>query len=407
MAINIGRVGIVNYPTWQENKEYETLDRVRVENIGVFSCLKDHIATSQNKPLGDSEFWMCEIDFADINKIHTALNEATENIYSKEDIAVEHIAEKRNEAIFLIKTKKEDLEAFLNGEKENIKTQISNLNTFSNIFKSQTYTYKPLQKIKEEGFLEDNVAAKPNEDGLYDVGGALISKQEYEARKNISNFLKNYEFYIKEYHQGIDWNSKIYREMWVKLPTQTIKYIPKYGDILYSEYGAFEIDDGDATVFIKDDERFSVYRLIKGCLYPFIYTKTMAEYLKNSIKFEIMSFEKYNDYAQKTLKVSTNKDSNGFYQEEYDYADEVQSVFFPMVYSSFTDTGTLDKNGIIVSIFKIFGNMSAIEDVSRRLEHKEDSNEIVFTLHMIDASICEISFSYTVSEGAWELYLTP
>ena len=73
--------------------------------------------------------------------------------------------------------------------------------------------------------------------------------------------------------------------MWVKLPTQTIKYIPKYGDILYSEYGAFEIDDGDATVFIKDDERFSVYRLIKGCLYPFIYTKTMAEYLKNSIKF--------------------------------------------------------------------------------------------------------------------------
>ena len=44
--------------------------------------------------------------------------------------------------------------------------------------------------------------------------------------------------------------------------------------------------------------------------------------------------------------------------------------------------------------------MSAIEDVSRRLEHKEDSNEIVFTLHMIDASICEISFSYTVSEGA-------
>ena len=220
-TVNLGRVGIVNYPTWQENKEYETLDRVRVENIGIFSCLKDHIATSQNKPLGDSEFWMCEIDFADINKIHTALNEATSSINklslssenklketnetlanglrTQANEAIKNITDTQNEATTLISNKKIEFESFINDEKtglnkkyDEVKTGLNSTN--SELVKKADKSELPDVYTKIESnarFLSVNAKVTPvgtiiqsasqtTPQGYLKCNGASISRSDYQ-----------------------------------------------------------------------------------------------------------------------------------------------------------------------------------------------------------------------------------
>lgn len=216
MAINIGRVGIVNYPAWQENKEYETLDRVKVENIGVFSCLKDHIATSQNKPLGDSEFWMCEIDFADINKIHTALNEATSSINklslssenklketnetlanglrTQANEAITNITDSQDEATTLVNNKKTELESFINDEKiglnkkyDEVKTGLNNTNAelAKKADKSELPTdFYAKAKVDEKLNLKADKSELPDVYTKAELDGFLNTKRDNDETSN-------------------------------------------------------------------------------------------------------------------------------------------------------------------------------------------------------------------------------
>lgn len=493
MAVKIGRVGVVFYKNWTKGVIYNYLDYVRDEK-GTFLCLAEHVASDENRPVGDSELWATIVDNADIDKINAHLNDATNKLDIKSNIIIDgintltdekiqDIDNAKNNTLSDIADAKGDLEKFLNDEKEGIKAQISSVYKFKgsiqtkaeldllenkaigdvydvaddggmnyawngqiwdalgskvdlreyatksdlltlkdsikteisnlpsqnseNIFKQQTYIFKPLAEIRKDGFIDDKQfqsrdlipVRKPNSDGLYDINGVLITKEEYDRRTNIINFLKDNEFFIHEYVSGIDWDERTYREFWIKLPNnnEVIKYIPQNGDILYSEFGKFSSDYGNATAIIKENNRIIIHKYINGELLPFTHAKTMGEYSKgliyNMVHNQDSEFTTILQGAPYKEIIVSGQQHNGFYLQELDYASQVKERFFPQERNGYLKQGTP-----FMTVLSLFG-MPIIQSVSYSIKQKTSYSVVLLSINMLDGSICEIEFPYTIKEG--------
>lgn len=204
MSTKVARIGVVFYKQWIEGAIYDYLDYVRDEK-GTFMCLAEHVASTANRPNGDSELWAVIVDNADINTIKIELESAKDSLskHGKDIIKnLEELREQMNgiltinitQALDQIEEAKEKLDEFINNQKDGIKAQISSVYKF----KGLKQTVLELQSLSnmQIGDVWD-VAEKGGMNYAYngeswDALGASVDLSEYVTKEELESKLQTH-----------------------------------------------------------------------------------------------------------------------------------------------------------------------------------------------------------------------